>query len=207
MQAPTTALRARRVYMRLSFPYLAACVVAALCAASLLGGGGHRQLAAAAARAQERAFTLERALAAERAARQRESKCCAAAMTQDAIRAAARAEVREILLHAARTAAGPPAGEPERLSSLGELARWEYAEAQAEEDPGWCRCPRAPNITALCRALGPAPVGWEAEALRCRGDVASCRSAVAEANLHAQEADERAAEARLQSTVRAAHAK
>ena len=182
--------------------FLAGTCVVTLCVVGMLTGSYQRQLAAAAAQAQDRMLTLERilaqeraALAAERGLRASERECCASHVAPDALRAAARAEVRDALLQASRAAAGPAAGEHERLSAQGELAAVELREAAAAEDPGWCRCPALPNITRLCQALAPPLAGGaRAEAARARAEVDALRGALTEANLRAQEAEERALE-------------
>lgn len=122
-----------------------------------------------------------------------------ASVSLDAVREAARAEMRATLLQA--SAAGPQAlSETTASSTPAELTAWaRFAldEALAADEPGWCRCPPPPNVTQLCRTVfGPPASGWEVEAGRARAEADALREAVLAANAHVQEMHERLVEAR-----------
>ena len=118
----------------------------------------------------------------------------------EVVQGAARAAMREQLLEAALAggATSMQAGmtDAQRQADRAEWARFELREALAAENPGWCACPPAPNVTQLCRALmAPVDGSWEREAARARAEVDALRLAVLEANARAQEASERAVQA------------
>ena len=118
-------------------------------------------------------------------------------MPLEVVQGAARAAMREQLLEAALAggATSMQAGmtDAQRQADRAEWARFELREALAAENPGWCACPPAPNVTQLCRALmAPVDGSWEREAARARTEVDALRLAVLEANARAQEASERA---------------
>jgi hypothetical protein len=127
----------------------------------------------------------------------------------EVVQGAARAAMREQLLEAALAggATSMLAGmtDAQRQADRAEWARFELREALAAENPGWCACPPAPNVTQLCRALmAPVDGSWEREAARARTEVDALRLAVLEANARAQEASERALQTAGGATARGA---
>jgi len=127
----------------------------------------------------------------------------------EVVQGAARAAMREQLLEAALAggATSMLAGmtDAQRQADRAEWARFELREALAAENPGWCACPPAPNVTQLCRALmAPVDGSWEREAARARAEVDALRLAVLEANARAQEASERALQTAGGATARGA---
>lgn len=127
-------------------------------------------------------------------------------LTIDMVREAARIEMREALLRASRAGSATEAvAAATAVSAQGataapgdaelEAARFLLREAIATENPGWCHCPPAPNVTRLCAALSPPTLGaCELRVASARSEADSLRSALLEANSRALEASERAAE-------------
>ena len=208
--------------MRVSLAAVAACCV--FVAVGMVAESHHRQVMRAAARAQDRAASLEHQLHKEReaCARTREqlaavvasrpTECVATAVQRQqpgsSIRApasplasgTARAEVRDALLAMSQTLVADGASPASNGSAASEftVARFVLHEALGAEEPSWCSCPPAPDLTKLCSALQgrvASSRGGEHVAASASVEADALRRSLLEANARAQEASERAIEA------------